>query len=475
MRSRSFFPIRLFSWFVSQQLLYFAILLAVAALGLFFWLETMNLDPEVLSLARTVAAIVFLVMLTIMAVVSLFMARRLLIPLGRLIRKTNSIREFPFEVDDADDEALEFEEPGEWYELERALNKLGRDLRVKTIRLSREKTELRAIMSAVAEAVLALNSNREVLFFNPQFIDTFGLDAEIVKGPLTEVIRSPDVLEAYTETLETGHTIKRELMLEIPDQRTKHFQLSLAPLVKKHNQEIYGVVGIFHDITDLKHTERVRIDFVGNVSHELRTPLTVVNGYLQTLNADIDAGRFDSAKEFLSTISTNVGRLRSLVEDLLDLSTLESGGELNFEKLNLKEITESVLSQVNPKGHKILTQFEVAELNGDQRRIEQVLRNLVENAVRYIPEGKTVEVKWLKTPEGVQLRVKDDGPGIAPEHQSRLFERFYRVDQSRARERGGTGIGLSLVKHIVQRHGGQIALQSQLGKGSEFICEFPDA
>ncbi len=475
MKAPSFFPIRLFAWFVSQQILFFSLFVIVVAAGLFFWMDNLAIPAEALSLSRRVAIIGLLAAFLIMITVSVFMARRLVIPLGRLIQKTNRIREFPFASDDTDQEALTYEEPGEWFELERALNKLGKDLRFKTIRLSREKTELRAIMSAATEAVLALNSDRAVMFYNPQFADLFDLPVGQIQGQVSEVIRSPDVIDAYTRVLESGLPQKREVQIALQDQRfPRHFQLSLAPLIKKHNQEIYGVVGIFHDITELKHAERVRIDFVGNVSHELRTPLTVVNGYLQTLTADIESGRYEQAKEFLNAVTTNVSRLKSLVDDLLDLSALESGAELKLEEIQTRELTENVLHQLNPRGHRILTYFDVEELKADPKRIEQVLRNLVENAVRYVPEGKTIEIRWrLADSNRVQLRVKDDGPGIAPEHQARLFERFYRVEQSRARDKGGTGIGLSLVKHIVQRHGGQISVDSKLGRGSEFICDFP--
>ncbi|NJL24377.1 MAG: GHKL domain-containing protein [Calothrix sp. SM1_5_4] len=132
------------------------------------------------------------------------------------------------------------------------------------------------------------------------------------------------------------------------------------------------------------------------------------------------------------------------------------------------------MRQVNARGHQIHLAYGFKEMRADPQRLEQVLRNLMENAVRYVPEGRNIEIRWTESgPDKVTLHVKDDGPGIAPEHQARLFERFYRVDESRSRDAGGTGIGLSLVKHIMHRHGGQVYVRSDIGRGAEFVCEFP--
>jgi len=471
----SSFPVRLFRWFLSRQILFSGFLIILLNGVMLIVLERGGYEPQTLELARAVLLISLATASFVTIAVSLWVAWRLVVPLGRLIEKTKRLREFPFASEDEEPEALTFEEPGEWFELERALNRLGRDLRQKTIRLSREKTELRTIMSAVTEAILAISNDRRILFFNPQVALLFNLKPSDGDRRFSEILREPDVLEAYYEVLRTGVPTLREVQLTSGvDRANRHMQLSVAPLRKKHNQEIYGVVGIFHDITELKKAERIRIEFVGNVSHELRTPLTTVSGYLQTAIDDMNAGRKESAEEFLQVVSRNVGRMKDLVEDLLDLSALESGKELNLQAVPTRDLTEAVLSQIESRAHRIQIFYGLDQLWGDPMRVEQVLRNLLENAVRYVPVGKNIEVRWVKTDSGVcELHVKDDGPGIAPEDQARLFERFYRVGESRARTDGGTGIGLSLVKHIMHRHGGQAVVRSQLGKGAEFICSFP--
>jgi two-component system phosphate regulon sensor histidine kinase PhoR len=477
MRRNPFFPIRLFRWFVGRQILLCTSFLFAVHIGILIWLQTLDyLSPQELNMRERTVLICLISSLMAYIAVSLITTRRLVIPLGKLIEKTKRLRKMPFESEAAEDEEeFKIDIPGEWSELERALNKLGRELRQKTIRLSREKTELRAVMSDISEAVLAVNRDRRLLFYNPQLAVLFDLKNMSSDRSMSEILRSPDVLQAYNESLETGKAIRTMVMVDVPNERLPRvFQLAVAPLKKKHNQEVYGAVGVFHDITELKHAERVRIDFVANVSHELRTPLTSIHGYLQTIKQDVEEKRYDQLNNFIKIVDGNVDRLRRLVEDLLDLSSLESGKDLRMEVVHLRDLTQAVIDQLPVKDHRLILNFEAETLWADPQRLQQVLRNLVENAIRYVPKQRTIEISWRELPDGgVALHVRDDGPGIPEEHRARLFERFYRIDESRSRTYGGTGIGLSIVKHIMQRHGGSVQLQSSLGEGSEFICQFP--
>jgi two-component system phosphate regulon sensor histidine kinase PhoR len=254
--------------------------------------------------------------------------------------------------------------------------------------------------------------------------------------------------------------------------------ISLTPLRRAKDQEVYGVIGVFHDITDIKLAEKIRIDFVENASHELRTPLTSVKGYLDTAQEDIKNGQYQQAGQFLDIVSRNVTRLIELVNDLLSLSTLDSNAELKLEMMEPLVISNQVVSELAPmaaaKNQAIRIVGQVPPFLADASKVDQVLRNLVSNAIKYGPEGKMIQVRWeTGGPRTVLLKVIDEGPGIPEEHHSRLFERFYRVDRGRSRDIGGTGLGLAIVKHIMEIHGGEVRVESQPGQGSEFVCQFP--
>lgn len=469
MHSR-YFPIRFFRWFVTRQIL-FSILLFAALYFCFFLLLEWGVTPHHTLLIAGLTSLLAVIL------ISLVMGRVLSGPLGRLVEKTRRMRKFPFEEENLQVPEPQEDEPGEWYDLERALNKLGYDLRHKTIRLSREKTELRTIMGAVTEAIFAIDQEQRPLFFNSQLALLFatpkaGTDQNWY---MTDLIRSPEILQAYNRCLKQGMTERLDVTLTPPGAAAAHtFQLSIAPLRKKHNDEIYGAVGLFSDVTDLKKAEKIRIEFVANVSHELRTPLTSIKGYLQTLDDDFQKGRLDQAGEFISVVQKNVDRLMLLVNDLLDLSSLESGAALSQVTLDARELTEAVMKQLPMQDHQVRMHYGKAEFQADGVRVEQVLRNLLQNAARYVPKGGQIEIFWESLGgSGCRLRVKDNGPGITLQHQARLFERFYRIDEARSREVGGTGIGLSIVKHIMQRHGGSVKVVSEPGHGAEFICDFP--
>jgi two-component system phosphate regulon sensor histidine kinase PhoR len=383
-------------------------------------------------------------------------------------------------LSDSAEASAEYLETGEWSDLESTLNRIEKNLQTQDIRLSMEQEEVSAIISGISEAVIAVNREGDLLFFNSQFAVLFGDQEEIKKSTrrLATFFRNPDVLDVFRSTLQDGvaRTVNTQIQLK-NEAVPRYFSLSVAPL-KLPQKDAYGAVGVFHDVSELKRMDQVRIDFVANVSHELRTPLTSIRGFAETLEADLKQNNIEAAPKYLSIISRNVDRLIALVGDLLDLSSLESGGELEKTEINLKELTEKVLQQLEPlaktKSHEIRLRFETETLFADAKRIEQVLFNLTENAIKYVPAGKTIELRWHADENRTcYLHVSDDGPGIPVEHHARLFERFYRVDAGRGRDQGGTGLGLAIVKHIVQGHGGNVRVHGGLGRGTEFICCFP--
>jgi two-component system phosphate regulon sensor histidine kinase PhoR len=262
------------------------------------------------------------------------------------------------------------------------------------------------------------------------------------------------------------------------DSVAKYFSVRVSALREEKTRAIYGALAVFHDITELKKAEQIRIEFVENASHELRTPLTSVKGFVETLREDVSAGRLEQMPQFLTTISKNVDRLTELVNDMLTITTLEGQSPFQMEVVNPAVITEEVVARLSSlaleKKILIKSHFEAPEMRVDTHKLDQILSNLVGNAIKYIPDEGRIDITWIQSSQGeVILSVKDNGPGIAEEHLSRLFERFYRVDKGRSRDIGGTGLGLSIVKHIMQGHGGTISVRSEIGKGAEFICVFP--
>jgi two-component system, OmpR family, phosphate regulon sensor histidine kinase PhoR len=408
---------------------------------------------------------------------SIISSRQLVIPLGQLILKMREASE----TDPDGSFPMDQQNAGEWVELESSLNRIQTDLRQKTETLSREREELSTLMGAISDAILAVDIAGKPLFFNSRFALLFFDKEHRVQQPhLGEIFRTPDVLHAFHAALREGTAQKANIPLYTRTETTPHyFSLSVAPL-RRDIGPVYGAVGIFHDVTELKRAENIRIDFVANVSHELRTPLTAIKGYTDTLREDVGKKQFDAAGSFLEIIARNVDRLMRLIGDLLDLSSLESheaNGGLNYATVDTRELTSRVLAQLDGqrqgKHHIIETAFKAPAVYADPTRVEQVLVNLLENSIKYVPGGGKITVSWEPAKDFVLLRVADNGPGIPAEHHSRLFERFYRIDKGRSRDMGGTGLGLAIVKHIMQRHGGSVSLSSDSGKGTEFVCQFP--
>ena len=489
-------PQRYFAWRVARQLFIAnlfvvgAILLVIGfSLRLYVYQTFLNTVDPTAALGRFDAHLTNLLMLMfgLAALALLVPALRYARPLGRLIQRARELRRLDTDIEQAIEEEERSEDPGEWYDLERALNRIHKDLRRQTAALSREREELSALIGAVSDAIFAIDDGENPLFFNSQFAFLFR-PAALGEKPLRlgETFRVPEVLEGYRAVLKDGqmrivtatlHTLRHGL--------PRHFSISIAPLRVRAGagpeNTIEGAVGVFHDVTELKASEQIRIEFVANASHELRTPLTSIKGYVDTLRDDLKAQRLEEAPKFLEIVSKNVDRLIFLVNDLLDLSALESGADLVRAPISTAEITESVLRQLEPKRavkkQTIEAQLEVDTVLADAQRLEQVLVNLVHNAIKYTPDSSRIIVAWERATEpgaeGVVLRIKDNGPGISLEHQSRLFERFYRVDAGRSRDQGGTGLGLSIVKHIMIKHGGSVRVQSRQGSGAEFVCFFP--
>lgn len=484
-RPQRYFPWKLWRQVFFSHFLFVLVTLVLTGFSLryFLYTELLRSNDVTHTLARfdSYLTSLFITVLIFSAAYLVFTSRAYARPLGRLIQRARELRRLDTEVlDEVSADELQ-EEPGEWSDLERALNRIHRDLRARTEDLSREREELSALIGAVSDAILAVSADETPLFFNSQFALSFGSDERVDSAlALSDIFRAPDVLGSYREALRTG--VRQTLAATLRTSsagRLRHFSISVAPLRDSETNEIFGAVGIFHDVTELKQSEQIRIEFVGNASHELRTPITSIKGYVETLKEDFKNKNFEGADQFINIISRNVDRLIFLVNDLLDLSTLESGGDLKRVPVSTAEVTEAALKSLESKfiaKKQIVNVTDTVDhLQADPQRVEQVLLNLIDNASKYSPEGRAIDITWVASGNDVILKVKDNGSGIAFEHQPRLFERFYRVDAGRSREQGGTGLGLAIVKHIMIKQGGSVRLNSQPGQGAEFVCTFAGA
>ncbi|MEN6534732.1 MAG: ATP-binding protein [Bryobacteraceae bacterium] len=361
--------------------------------------------------------------------------------------------------------------------LARALNKMAGQMQDLVARLSSESARREAILSSMVEGVLAVDQELCVTFCNESFAGAVGAQMPVPERlPVLELVRDPEFLDLLTRVLVTGATQKRRLQLSAAGDRT--YEIQAAPLEVRSRR---GAIAILHDVTDLERLERVRKDFVANVSHELRTPLAAIQGYTETLLDGAIDDR-ENSRRFLEVIKTHTVRLGRITSDLLALSELESGKSIPPpERVSIRAAVESALSSVEPEAR--LRQIKVHAVNlpddfimGNRVRVEEALVNLLDNAAKFNRPGGEVWVEAGRTPDGkVQVTVIDDGIGIPSEDLPRIFERFYRVDKARSREVGGTGLGLAIVKHIVERMGGSVNVESQLGKGSRFTLVFPPA
>ncbi len=361
-------------------------------------------------------------------------------------------------------------------ELAQSLNQMSEQLKAKIQTIADDRNQMRAVLGSIIEGVMAIDKNEKIILFNPALEKMFNLNKNKAMGRFFyEVIRNNDLNNILKEAMQRKTLVTKELNLFLPEE--KIFQVHALPA--KDKKDISGVIAVLHNITEIKKMEKMRIEFVANVSHELRTPLTSIKGFIETLK---DGAIDDSQnnRRFLDIIETHAERLNNLINDLLELSKIESKEmKTEFQTLNLKNLVEKTVFNFKEalKQKDIIAAIDFPtdfpQVKVDAQKIEQVFNNLVGNAIKFTPENGKIKIKGFDKQEMVQIEVSDTGIGISQEHLSRLFERFYRVDKARSRELGGTGLGLSIVKHIIQVHGGTVGVESKVGKGSRFFFILP--
>ncbi len=341
--------------------------------------------------------------------------------------------------------------------------------------------QLEAMLGSIQEAVIIFNDQHVIEFVNDSAQRLFQRARTLKGARLETALRSPSLLE-FLNAYREDHSPKRQ---EVSVERLGEvlwFEVSCVAVRGVSAQDTESALLVLHDITRLKSLEEVRRDFVANVSHELRTPLTIIKGFAETLVEDHATLPVETRARFLDKIVNNAQRLHVLVEDLLELSRLESQSEQiqpavqSLQQL-LEETVEQYLPRLNAERQTMKLDFDerVGEFAFDRFRVQQVFDNLIENAFSYAPDFTllAISVQYDDLKNSVHCTVTDDGPGIPQQDVPHIFERFYRVDKGRSRDSGGTGLGLSIIKHIVQQHGGSVSVESEAGQGAAFHFSLP--
>jgi two-component system phosphate regulon sensor histidine kinase PhoR len=352
---------------------------------------------------------------------------------------------------------------GVWRDVVGLVHRIYRRKQVHKRRVTQQFRDFRRLSEALPDGAVLLSGQREILWFNRKAAGLLGLRRKLDVGlPIANLIRDP----AFVASLEKpeggeGVVIRR--------QGTQRW---LALFVVPAGGEYLMLA---RDVSREVRLEDLRRDFVANASHELRSPLTVISGYVDVLAED---GALPVEwREPVADMRRQAGRMRDIVEDLLELSSLEaSDDEAPVEAVDIPSLLGRVLGEAGAEGAGIRCRLEAEPglfLRGSESELHSIASNLVSNAVKYTPAGGSVTVRWSRDAAGASLAVQDTGVGIAAEHLPRLTERFYRVDRARSRAKGGSGLGLSIVKHALQRHGGRLAIESEEGRGSTFTAHFP--
>jgi two-component system, OmpR family, phosphate regulon sensor histidine kinase PhoR len=365
--------------------------------------------------------------------------------------------------------------PDELGELAVTLNAMAQEIEDKIRKIQLQGQQLEAVFNSMVEGVIVTDKSSRVISLNPAVEKIFGTTVKEAQGKLfLEAIRNNEISETINNALKSGEFICRELHLAWPVAGI--FEISASPVFDKIG--VSGCLLVLHDITGIRKLETIRRDFVANVSHELKTPLTSIKGFVETL---LEGALEDkhNARQFLEIIRDHTNRLNSLINDLLELSHIESREiELEIEQVQLKDLVDKIVSgfatQLKKRSLVFYNELPAGLIvRADNEKIEQVFTNLIDNAIKFNKENGFVRVSSKPHDGQVKIVVEDSGAGIPSKDLPRIFERFYRVDKARSRELGGTGLGLSIVKHIVELHSGKAGVESTEGIGSTFWFTLP--
>lgn len=415
-------------------------------------------------------ALVFGIALVIIAAISVFIARKITRPVNEIIEVSTDLANHKY------DSRIHGKVSGELQDLSISVNMLAESLEKQMFEIKQNEQRLNAIVQNLVSGVMLINVDKQVIMTNRTMYQILG-ESEITGKPFYEVIKSFALSQLIETTFETKTMQQKEIILYFP--REMILDASVSPILAEDG-EITGIILLLHDITQIRHLENVRSEFVTNVSHELKTPVTALKGFAETL---LDGAMYDEVllKKFLTIIKEESDRLHRLIMDILALSRIEQNPVTeNIELVDVDEVIEQSARTIFEMATGKNIHVSVPEKNItpviieiDRDKLQQILINLLSNAINYTPLDGKVEVKLIEHEAEVIIEVTDNGIGIPAKDIDRVFERFYRVDKARSRHSGGTGLGLSIVKHLVENCGGRIEVESQEEVGSTFRVTLP--
>jgi two-component system phosphate regulon sensor histidine kinase PhoR len=345
-------------------------------------------------------------------------------------------------------------------------------------RVRESESSAQTILGAMPDGLAVVDERRTVQLMNPELRRIFGLSDKVSRGTLLELLHNVSVDRLAAEAIRAQKPQRDSIELSRGGSEPRELEITAVPF-GENSPDTKGGVILFRDVTHFRRVEKMRRDFVANVSHELRTPLSIFRGYLETLLDDPHQPPGELLR-ILEIMERHSNRLNALVEDVLSLARLESPGiELALSEIDLPEFLHGIMrdweKRLAARQLKSHLNFPgtLPRLRADETRLQELIYNLLDNALKYSRPGGTVFLRAESEPDGVRLSVADQGTGISPDDLPGIFERFYRADKSRSNEQSGTGLGLSIVKHIAQLHGGTVEAKSDLGKGTTISVLFP--
>lgn len=431
-------------------------------------LDGASIQTQVASVRRMIWSAVGLLFLIAFAL-SLWIVSHVVRPVRMLSRASEAIAEGNYR------QRVYVANRDELGTLARSFNQMSQELDARFTRLSQSHDRQATVLGGMIEGVIAVDERQRVVYANAAAGRLFGFHQPVAEGrSLLEVVRNHELDQAVAEAIASGRPQRLEAHREAGEKFSAVVQATPLP-----GDPCPGVVLVMHDTTELRRLESLRRDFVANVSHELKTPLTSIKAYAETLRNGALEDR-EAGLQFLGRIEEQADRLHHLILDMLMLARIESDQQpFDIGSISVLEVVNRCLdghrpaAEVKRIGLMVLPAETECFVRADQEGLREILDNLVDNAIKYTPEGGQITVRWSVEGKMVRIEVQDTGIGIPSDHLSRVFERFYRVDRARSRELGGTGLGLSIVKHLAQSFGGQAAVESEVGQGSTFKVLLP--